>query len=89
MAKTCLVCEGEKIFDGKPCNVCFGTGFDLDHTDVPVCPKCGHEQQDTSDIRFKSGWVDGAETSTNCEKCNHKFEVELTVTYSFSTQVSR
>jgi DnaJ-class molecular chaperone len=81
----CIVCEGNKVFEGEKCSSCSGTGFDLDHVDVPVCPKCGKEQTNTSEIKFNSGWVDGAEALINCENCEHEFSVELTVTYSFTT----
>ncbi|MFX3631872.1 MAG: hypothetical protein ACE3L7_07305 [Candidatus Pristimantibacillus sp.] len=84
MSKECLMCDGEKIHENEECSFCEGTGFDLEHTENPVCPHCGHEEEEHAELGLKD-WSDGSECVEQCSNCNQKFGLVLSVSYTFGT----
>jgi hypothetical protein len=58
--------------------------IDHTHTDIPVCPHCGHRHKDWWDYggsrRDEESW------DMICESCDGKFRVVKHVVVSFSTK---
>ena len=56
---------------------------DTEYTDNPVCPYCGHTEQDAWEIDFGPG-LDG-DTETSCGNCGKDYKVFRNTTVYYST----
>ena len=65
----------------------FGSTFDLDHRDYPVCPHCGNEHRDAWEWDFGPG-VEG-ECVTWCHSCGGEMSVSKMVTITYTSQIPR
>lgn len=63
---TCWFCKPEA--PDPNCAWCKGTGFDIECTDVPVCPYCGAKM--STDDLYQSERRD-------CDECDAMVEVEV------------
>ena len=58
---------------------------DLTYNDIPICPHCGHKQEDVWEIFL--GVEDREEvTETDCGSCGKPFQVIEHISYSYSTE---
>ena len=60
--------------------------LELEFTDSPVCPKCGHEDidwWDGGDVSYLKS--DGDETNTECPACPYKYNVIVNISHTFTT----
>lgn len=53
-------------------------------TDEPMCPYCGHVEEDAWEIDFGPG-IEG-DTETSCNECGRNYQVSRTCTVYYSTQ---
>jgi len=60
-----------------------GEDLDTENTDSPVCPNCGDEVADTCDIDIK--FEDGATTQIECGACGLEYEIQLNVSFDWTT----
>ena len=58
--------------------------IDHEHTDLIVCPYCGHENQDSWEIDF--GPEMDAEMFLTCVSCENEFRVSCEVVVMYSTE---
>ena len=56
--------------------------IDCSYTDEIVCPHCGYEFSDSWELPMKR---DGDNTEIECDECQKKFTVYLSVTYAYSS----
>lgn len=61
--------------------------IDCCHTDFPVCPHCGETDQDWWDGLGSKN--DGDSWVVTCGFCDKDYEVEMTVSTTFSTEALR
>jgi len=58
------------------------TGLELNYTEEPVCPYCGHKDHDAWGINF--GGMEG-ETVSSCGNCGEYYTITRQVTIYYST----
>ena len=60
--------------------------IDTEYQDFPRCPHCGHDHMDVCDWFNDTFDRDGHTTEAECDRCGKQFEVELHLSYNFTSQ---
>ncbi len=61
--------------------------IDHEHTDLIVCPYCGHKDHDSWEIDF-GPWMEGEEL-VDCGACEKIFRASRSVTVHYSTEKTK
>lgn len=83
MRKICTWCEGEERPESDLCPFCKGTKFDIDGSDQPVCPYCGHENSDDEYAIQQHG---EEEVEFPCGHCGKEFLVRANILVTFTSR---
>lgn len=59
--------------------------LDLAGNSFPKCPYCGYDDRDF-ETDNREVQYDGDETSHDCPKCDKKYHVTLSVSFSYTTE---